>query len=268
MNSIDRLHGVVPSWATVAKRNRKCLHVTARAPLPSGAFGRNYELVIESIENNKAVVSENSTNALLPKCCVERHINEDATFCLHFDSIKPIVEPDDVISWWNSLGDYLNHQDYSSRRRKWPIHAQLSHGEAAIAQLRMEELAEPLGWQDEVMASIFRGSGWLGGKLPRRTKDRTGLVNVRTPCPRGCRRKHHPYRLQACERPDCAEGCRKRHDPILRNECPYRETVEQLILVEYSRRKKEKIIFEQLRSKGVKCCDTMDNCPLAGTREV
>ena len=113
----------------------------------SGAFGRNYELVIESIENNKAVVSENSTNALLPKCCVERHINEDATFCLHFDSIKPIVEPDDVISWWNSLGDYLNHQDYSSRRRKWPIHAQLSHGEAAIAQLRMEELAEPLGWQ-------------------------------------------------------------------------------------------------------------------------
>ena len=267
MNSIDQLHGVVPGWATVAKRGRECLHVTARAPMPSGAFGRNYGLVIESIENNKAVVTENSTTALLPKCCMERHINADATFCLHYDSTKPILDPDNAISWWNSLGDYLKHQDYSSRRRKWPIHAQLSHGDAALAQLRMEELAGPLGWQEEVMASIFRGRGWLGGKLPRRTKDKTGLVNVRTPCPRGCRRKHYPYRLQACERQDCVEGCKKRHDPMLRIDCPNRETVEKLILAEYARRQKEEKYVEELRSKGVKCCETMDDCPLARTRE-
>ena len=267
MNSIDQLQGVVPSWTTVTKRSRERLHLTARAPMPSGAIGRTYELVIESIDKKKAVVSEHHTKTLLPKCCLERHINSDATFCLHFDSTKPIEDSDVATSWWNSLGDYLKHQDYSSRRGKWPIHAQLSHGQAALAQLRMEELAEPLGWQEEVLASIFRGKGWLGGKLPRRTKDKTSLVNVRTPCPRGCRRKHHPYRLLACERRDCVEGCKKRHDPILRINCPYRDTVEKLILVEYSRRREEEEIIHGLRFKGFKCCETMDDCPLAGRRE-
>ena len=268
MHSINQLQGVVPSWATVTKRSGECLHVTARAPMPSGAFGRDYELVIKFVGDNKVEVTENSTNGLLPRCCMERHINEDATFCLHLDSRKPILDPANAILWWNSLGDYLKHQDYSSRRRKWPIRAQLSHGEAALAQLRMEELAEPLGWQEEVLTSIFRGSGWLAGKLPRRTKDKTGLVNLRSPCPRGCRRKHHPYRLQACERQDCVEGCKKRHDPISLIDCLNRETVEELILVEYSRRQKEEEIFEALRSKGAKCCETMDGCPLAGTKEV
>ena len=263
MNSIDQLHSVLPNWTTVAKRSRERLHLTACAPLPSGALGRTYELVIESIDANKAVVSENRAHAQLPRCCLERHINSDSTFCLHFDSTKPIEDSDVAIRWWNSLGDYLKHQDYSSRRRKWPMHAQLSHGDAALAQIRMEELATPLGWNDEVIASIFRGTGWLAGKLPRPTKDKTGLVNVRTPCPRGCRRKHHPYRLLACERQECVAGCKKRHDPILRIDCPYRETVEELILVEHMRRREEEKIIRGLRTKGFKCCETMDDCPLA-----
>lgn len=263
MNSIERLHGEVPVWATIAKQNRKSLHVTARAPMPSGAFGRTYELIIKSTKNYGARVTENRAKALLPECCVERHINADATFCLHFDSTKPILNSEKAIMWWISLGDYLSHQDYSSKRRKWPMHAQLSHGDAAIAQLQMEKLADPLGWKEELLSSIFRGSGWLAGGLTRRTKDKFGLINVRTPCPRGCRKKHYPYRTQACERQHCVEGCKKRHDPILRVDCPYRATVEELVLVEYLRRQAEEKVIESLRSQGVKCCGTMDGCPLA-----
>lgn len=263
MNSIYQLHGVLPGWATVEKRSWKCLHVLARAPMPSGALGRTYELVIRTTPRDTVEVSEGRHNAQLPKCCAERHINADATFCLHFGSTKPILDSDNAIDWWTSVGDFLKHQDYSSERRKWPIHAQLSHGDAAQAQLRMEELAEPLGWKEEILDSIFRGSGWLAGELPRRTKDKCGLVNVRTPCPRGCREKHHPYRKQACKRQHCIEGCKKQHSPILRVNCPYRTTVEELVLVEYSRRQREEKFIVYLRSVGVTCCETMDDCPLA-----
>ena len=123
--------------------------------MPSGALGRTYELVIRTTPRDTVEVWEGRPNAQLPKCCVERHINADATFCLHFGSTKPILDFDNAIDWWTSLGDFLKHQDYSSKRRKWPIHAQLSHGDAAQAQLRMEKLAEPLGWKEEILDSIF-----------------------------------------------------------------------------------------------------------------
>lgn len=263
MNSIDQLNSVVPSWATVANRIGTYLHVSACAPMPSGAFGRTYELVIQSSKDNSARVSESSAQALLPTCCLERHINSDGTFCLHLNSNKPILNSDSAINWWNSLRDYLNHQDYSSKRRKWPIHAQLSHGDAALVQLRMEELAEPLGWKQEVLTSIFRGKGWLANDLPRPNKDNSKLVNARGPCPRGCRIKHHPFRRQACQRVDCAPSCKKQHPPILRVKCPNRTVVEKLVLLEHLRRKREESVVAGLRAKGVQCCRTMDDCPLA-----
>ena len=262
MNSIDQLHGVVPSWAIVTTRGQNHLCVVARAPMPSGALGRTYELIIRSTNNSETKVTEKSSNALLPKCCIARHINADATFCLHFDCTKPILDSDHAMVWWNSLKDYLNHQDYSSKRRKWPMHAQLSHGDAALVQLRMEKLAESLGWKEELLVSIFRGTGWLAGELPRRTKDNVGLVNLRTPCPRGCRKKHHPYRKRACEIQHCIDGCKRQHSPILRRNCPHRATVEDLVLLEFLRRQREEEFIEDLLSNGIRCCQTMDDCQL------
>lgn len=263
MNSIDQLNWVVPTWATIAKRIGNYLNVKACAPMPSGASGRTYELVIKSTKDDKAQVSECTAQPLLPKCCLERHINSDGTFCLHIDSTKPILNSDSAITWWNSLRDYLNHQDYSSRRRKWPIHAQLSHGDAALVQLKMEELAEPLAWKQELLNSLFRGKGWLANELPRRRKDHSKLVNARAPCPRGCHTKHHPYKNQACQRVKCAPGCKKRHHPILRVKCPHRALVEELVLLEHLRRQMEDNVVTELRSKGVQCCRTMDDCALA-----
>lgn len=263
MSSLDQLKNTCPAWASITKSKPTKLNVSAVAQLPSGSAGRSYELLIElKAEDQIAVVEKDGGH--LPRCCVERHINPDASFCLHLNSTEAIRSDWAARLWWHSLGKFLSHQDYADRRRKWPMLAQLSHGDAANMQIEMEKLAEPLGWKDEeVTAAIFRQHGWLGGKLPRLSKDKRKLVSARSPCPRGCTRKHHPYRKSSCEREDCAKGCRKAHKPILRADCPNREVVESLVLLEHKRRAEEASFFKSLRKKKITCCGTMDNCPLA-----
>ncbi len=263
MNSLNQLHDALPGWVSDLKKKKQRLHILANAQTPSGVPGRSYNLIIELVGNNRIAISEDPINTKLPRCCMERHINEDASFCLHLDSSRPILNPETASLWWNSVGSYLNHQDYASKWRKWPIRAQLSHGGAADIQVHMEKLTEPLGWTDELLTSIFRGVGWLAGPLPRLSKDKLRLANVRSPCPRDCRAKHYPFQKYACTQDDCGDECRKQHRSILRIDCPQRSTVEYLVQLEYLRRRKEKKIIEYLRQKGIKCCGTMDNCPLS-----
>lgn len=264
MSSLEQLCYTCPAWVEILKKEQKKLSVSATAQRPSGLDGRKYELSIKLQKDNRVAVFEMPEAGLLPRRCVERHINIDSSFCLHFNSTTPIQSPETACQWWRSLGFFLNHQDHAARRRKWPMFAELSHGDdAAITQLKMEEIAGPLGWKDEeVIASIFRKRGWLAGPLPRLTKDKRGLVNVRTPCPRGCTRKHHPYRKASCQRGDCVEGCKKIHKAILRAECPNRAVVECLVLLERQRRNEEAEFYKDLKKDGVACCETMDGCPL------
>lgn len=262
MNSLDYLCHAAPAWVTISKRTNSKLHIVADAPKPSGASGRQYKLIVKALQFDCVQVSENTNKSILPKCCVERHINPDSTFCLHLNSTKPIGDHQVAVYWWQSLGEYLNNQDHASKFRKWPMYAQLSHGDAANIQLEMEALANSLGWREEVVTAIFREKGWLSGVLPRRTKSKRGLVNVRSACPRGCRQKHHPLRAQACRVIECLQGCTKLHKPILRVKCPHRTEVERLVLLEHERRAKDKEIFAHLRRSSFTCCGTMDNCPL------
>ncbi|MYI70451.1 MAG: hypothetical protein F4103_17490 [Boseongicola sp. SB0673_bin_14] len=262
MSSLDQLNDTCPAWANIFEVQRRKLRVLAVAQQPSGLTGRSYFLFINLRRDNLVAVFE-EPDGHLPLCCVERHINPDASFCLHYNSTEPVQSAAMAREWWRSLGFYLNNQDYASRRRKWPMLAQLSHGDAAITQIQMEELAEPLGWkEEEVLAAIFRKRGWLGGRLPRLSKDKSSLVNLRSPCPRGCTRKHHPFRKSSCERLNCAEGCRRLHKPTLRADCPNRSVVESLVLLEHQRRAQEHEFFKSLKNSQVICCGTMDNCSL------
>jgi len=266
MSSIDQLYATHPKWVTVLKKRRKQFHIKASAQRPSGAQGTEYSLVIESQKDDRVAVSENAKQPRLPKCCVERHINPNATFCLHLNSTKPIQNEQEGRFWWSSLGIYLNHQDYATERRVWPMRAQLSHGEtAAFLQLEMEAIADAFGWKEEVLSSIFRHKGWLNGTLRRTTKDKLGLVNVRAPCPRQCTRKHYPYRKKSCDRTQCIDGCRKEHKLIVRADCPHRSEVEKLVLLEHRRRKQEEAFIRDIVENGVTCCGTMDHCPLRVT---
>jgi len=139
----------------------------------------------------------------------------------------------------------------------------MSHGPAAEIQLKMEEVAAEFGWKQEILAAIFRKKGWLGGKLPRLTKDGERLANARSPCPRQCTRKHHPYRKSACQRSACMPSCCKQHPPILRVDCPSRSGVENLVRFEHVRRKVDALVIKELKEEGWSCCGRMEDCPLA-----
>ena len=266
MTSVDQLYNVLPKWAGVTHRTAERLQISATAQRPSGAVGRTYQLTIETPAENRVLVLEDQEHSILPRCCIERHINEDSTFCLQLGSTGPIENSSSALAWWASLSDFLNHQDYAERWHQWPIQAQLSHGQAAEIQMRMEGLATSLDWRDELLSSIFRGDGWLANDLPRLAADGRKLINARTPCPRGCRSLHHPFTKEACTRDKCVDGCRKQHPPILRVDCPQRATVEDLVCLEHSRRKIEREYVEYLLRKDITCCRTMRGCPLLQSR--
>lgn len=262
MRSIEQLLSATPPWIKIDSSTQEEIRLTAKPTKPSGEPGRSYFLLIKSRLGDRITVQEIEGKELLPACCVERHINSDSTFCLFYSSNRPVVDYAEATTWWNALSDYLLNQDIAEVQKKWPVRGQLSHGDAAQVQLKMEELAIPLSWRDEILMSIFREDGWLAGPLPRRSNDKKSLVNVRNPCPRGCVRKHGILRSRSCTQKKCIDGCRRVHKPILRKECPHRSTVEKLVLLEYQRRTEEEKIYKDLRERGIKCCGTMKNCKL------
>lgn len=235
----------------------------ASPPLAGGAATRSYSLELRATSEGGASVREHLPSMHLPCFCPERHINPDGTFCIYYGSEAALANGDAVAAWWESLAAFLNNQQYAEKWRVWPLASGLSHGDAAAHQLEMEAIADPLGWKDEILSSMFRSRGWLAGRLPRACKQLDRVLNVRMPCPRGCTRKHRLLRRRSCEIDSCAPGCRRMHKPILRADCPHRNAVENLVLHEYRRRRLEAEFFKALRKAGHQCCGTMKGCPLA-----
>ena len=127
----------------------------------------------------------------------------------------------------------------------------------------METLAKPMGWEEDLWLAMFRGKGWLADRLPRISRDRRQVLNVRTPCPRGCRWKHRLLRKKSCVADKCSSGCNRLHKPVLRAECPNKDVIEELVLREHERRRIESEIVDILKRDGRKCCGSMKSCPLA-----
>ena len=205
---------------------------------------------------------EQSGQKQWPEFCLERHINPDSSFCVFYGSENRIGDDEQAVLWWSHLASYINNQVYAGRFLVWPQGAGLSHGDAAAEQVAMEILAEPLSWKEELWQGMFRRSGWLAEKLPRISKDGKRVVNSRSPCPRGCTRKHKGFRKPSCESLDCLPGCKKEHKPVLRAECPQRKTVERIILHETRRRRIEEDMVRKLHQSGHRCCGSMKYCPL------
>ncbi len=190
------------------------------------------------------------------------HINPGGTFCLEYGSEDRLGDVDAANRWWSSLESFLHNQEYAAKRGEWPLAAGLSHGQAALEQLAMEEIAKPLGWTDELLGGMFRGRGWLARNLPRVTRTLDRVVNARTPCPRGCTWKHKSLRKNSCELDSCETGCRKLHKPVLRANCPNRRIIEEIVLREHRRRAIEAAIAADLKKQKAQCCGSMKNCPI------
>ncbi|MCF7699923.1 E2 domain-associated cysteine-rich protein [Loktanella sp. M215] len=262
MNALGELLQNVPSWVSVQDRQKESAIVLAAPPGVGSAASSGFWLRLEESQHGGIAVSEVQDKRQLPAFCLERHINPDSTFCVFFRSEHPMQAPEGFKAWWSHLGVYLNNQKYASKRGIWPLGSGLSHGEAAHVQVAMEELADPLGWKDDLWQAMFRGKGWLAQRLPRISKRRDRVLNARSPCPRGCTWKHKLLRKGSCHTSVCDQGCGRLHKPILRADCPNRAVIENLVLLENERQRIEARIIDDLRSEGKKCCGTMKRCPL------
>jgi len=262
MNSLRLLLENCPIWVEIQRKSRDRATIVVAPPLAGSVDPVRYCLELALTDKGGVSVREPSEHRRFPEFCMERHINPGGTFCLEYGSEDRLGGVDAANRWWSSLETFLHNQEYAAKRRKWPLAAGLSHGEAALEQLAMEELAKPLGWTDELLGGMFRGRGWLAEKLPRATKKLDRVVNARTPCPRGCTWKHKSLRKNSCDMDSCEIGCRKQHKPILRANCPNRRAIEEIVLREHRRRAIEAAITTDLKQKKTKCCGTMRNCPL------
>lgn len=262
MSSLSLILKNAPAWASVASSRPGVTLVSVSPPLEGGKPPRTFciELHISSSGGLKAL--ERHAQRQWPNFCLERHINPDSSFCVFYGSENRIEDDEQATLWWSYFASYINNQVYADRHKVWPQGAGLSHGDAAVEQVAMEALADPLGWKEELWQGMFRRSGWLAKELPRLSKDKSRIVNSRSPCPRGCTRKHKSQRKHSCESQDCISGCKKTHKPILRAECTHRKAVEKIVLHEHRRQAIEKGMVQKLYQEGYRCCGSMKYCPL------
>lgn len=262
MKSLDLLLQTSPSWVRIENKWMDGANVIASPPTVGNKTPRDFHLEMRPSKQRGVRVMEEKKHRQLPNFCLERHINPNSTFCLYFGSEAELTDQDSAVAWWSNLGDFLNNQDYAEKRGVWPLGAGLSHGDAAHEQIAMENLAEPLGWKDDLWRAMFRGKGWMAERLPRVSKTLDRVLNARTPCPRGCKWKHKLLRKESCKIEDCYSDCKKQHKPVLRVKCPNREVIEALVLHEHRRQKIEARIVDDLVQEGKRCCGTMKICPL------
>ncbi len=263
MNTLHRLLQNVPEWASTEGREERRATVLASPSGTRAMFADGFWLSLEISKHGGVAVSEVEHKRQLPQFCLERHINPDHTFCVYFGSEYPLDNNEAAKMWWSYLGVYLRNQGYAKKRGVWPLGSGLSHGDAAHVQVEMEALAKPLGWEEDLWGAMFRGKGWLAENLPRLSGDGRRVVNVRTPCPRGCRWKHKLLRKKSCVTDKCNSGCNRLHKPVLRADCPNREVIEELVLREHARRRIESELIDSIRRDGRRCCGSMRHCPLA-----
>jgi hypothetical protein len=229
-----------PDWIRVVRWSPSALELIAAPLRLGGEPGPEWQLTVDTGEH--LVVHEAVIGTRLPSFCPELHVNEDGAFCIGYRDYARACKQD-IREFWDDLNAYLLNQDYASRRSAWPSGRWLSHGIAADYQLEAERLAKEAGWEAEYAAWLENKEGWLAGPLPRLSKDKSRLVNARTPCPRGC--KSRLGRI------------------IVRRACKKRQLLETLIHEEYARRAAEHRFFENIFRKKKRCCRRIMGCPLA-----
>jgi len=261
MSSLSLLIRNIPSWVTIEPNSGSFVHVAATIAI-EGKPSQTFDLKIRNSDHGGVSVFEQEGKGKCPAFCLARHVNSDSSFCVFYGSQNKLTEDVDAKTWWSHLAIFLKNQVYAEKFGIWPIGAELSHGEAACEQIEIEKLADPLGWKDEIWQGIFRRKGWIADPLGRVSKNGENLINARSPCPRGCTRKHKQLRQRSCRVSSCNLDCKKQHKTILRTDCPHRRSIERIIIHEHRRRKIEAIVTQNLFKDGHRCCGKMKFCHL------
>lgn len=191
----------------------------------------------------------------LPSFCPQRHVNDNATFCMNWQTAEPVIvtTPAEASDWWARLLAFLRKQEIASRTRRWPG-AEWAHGEAAArAQQIIETSAARLGAKfEEALANgrlrtERRRSGAAGGRFIRVFDLGTPLYSVWV-----------DERRIATQRQICI--CGTSLLPV--GACAdHSKHAVRLALALHSLPLAESAFWDHF--KGQSCCGTMDGCPLA-----
>ena len=171
-----------PVWVKLADTSENSFEIEAE--LSSDA---KTKLKLTVYTNNGIVnVREKLPGTALPKFCPERHINLDSSLCIGLSAGAGINSPRTADEWWGKLRTHLGCQQFANKYRKWKLFHALSHGSSAEQQRQMEELANSLGWNDEIELGIFRRKGWIAQDIPDSCEALRRWFRDQENCPRKC----------------------------------------------------------------------------------
>jgi hypothetical protein len=236
--------------------NRAIFEVTPL--LASGAPARKFLIEITRVGNTaKAGELEPRT---LPAFCPERHINFDGSFCLYWTELEPhtINSDEAAAEWWGKLLIFLLRQGVASATRSWPARGDArAHGpEAARFQAVAEFNASTLGkafihsleeqrfsTKEKRVSREGRVRLLLDGRrMLSVDRGRRCVMTLRQRC------KCDPAGVGTLPISACADHAR---------------ALAEFTLALDGWRAAEQQFFDDFKGSSLKCCGTMDNCPLA-----
>lgn len=222
-------------------------------PLPSGAPGTTYRLLVEA--SGKGLVARELSPSRLPSFCPERHINIDGTFCLFWSAVEPadIADEEAARRWWGKVLVFLRRQQSASILSQWPGRSQArAHGEdAAISQFMAEMAVRQIGRTFRDYLERGRLSTSKGRSTIRLLLDGKRVLSVRS-----TETKKVMTRRSGCK-------CGTRSRPLAVCACADHE-IELANLTRALERWKteEQRFFEIARASGKQCCGSLTICPL------
>ncbi|WJI38400.1 MULTISPECIES: E2 domain-associated cysteine-rich protein [Mesorhizobium] len=223
--------------------------------LASGAPATKF--LIEITRVGETVKAREVKPDRLPSFCPERHINFDGSFCLFWAELErhTIDNHEAAAGWWGKLLIFLLRQGTAAVLRSWPGKADArAHGpEAARFQAVAEFNASNLG---KAFISSLR-------------EERFSTVEKRVNNERRVRLLLNGKRILSVVRNDrrvmtlrqrckCGDGNR----PI--SACSdHADVLADFALALDGWREAEQSFFYSFKNTTLKCCGTMDSCPLA-----
>ncbi|WP_332117592.1 E2 domain-containing protein [Azorhizobium caulinodans] len=227
-------------------------------PEVSGRPGSTYLIAIE--EKGGTLLARELEVKELPAACPERHINFNGSFCLYWGEAEPlsIDSPEAAHEWWGKLTTFLLRQRVAGQRRSWPGKAQArAHGPAAARfQARAEAAASILG--DTFRRTLGRG-GFTTCRRYRVGEHRIRLFRDGRKIATAIEELRRVMTLRML--------CLCNGASVLRlplGKCgDHGAVLAEFIIALDGWKRAEEDFFRQATKLGMKCCGSIDGCPLA-----
>lgn len=241
--------------AVFIRENGESAIFAVQPPLASGAPGTKFLIDVKRV--GETVKARESKPDHLPSFCPERHINFDGSFCLFWAELEPhtIDSHEAAAGWWRKLLLFLLRQGAAAVIRSWPGKADArAHGsEAAKLQAVAEFNASNLG---QAYIAFLR-------------EDRFSTVEKRVNNERRVRLHLDGKRLLSVVRKErrvmtLRQRCKCGHENRPISACSdHGKVLADFVLALDGWREAERAFFNSFKNSTLKCCGTMDNCPLA-----